>query len=229
VAMLALPSNRCVYVMGALLLLILCEPFFERTTTGDSLLYLLVTAVLLSGTYAVSNRPVFRWAGAAIAAPTLVLKWAYVFSGNQTLGVLGLVGFVLFAAFAIAGLLAYALSVGDVTADHLSAAISVYLLTGLAFGVLFTLLEFARPGSLTHPPFRIVMRPLDWTDYLYFSFSNLTNLGLAENLPRTRVARTLTMLEAIAGVLYIAVMMARLVGIHIARHVSEDRRPGRTE
>ncbi len=223
-AMLALSSNRCMYVMGALLLVIFCEPVFERTSTGDSLLYLLVTAVLLSGTYAVSNRPVFRWAGAAIAAPTLACKWAYVVTGNQTLGVLGLVGFVLFAAFAITGLLMYALSVGDVSADHLSAAIAVYLLTGLAFGVLFTLLEFARPGSLTHPAFRDVMRPLDWTDYLYFSFSNLTALGLAENLPRTRLARTLTMLKAIAGVLYIAVMVSRLVGIHIARHTARDPR-----
>jgi voltage-gated potassium channel len=53
--------------------------------------------------------------------------------------------------------------------------------------------------------------------FSYYSFVTLTTLGYGDITPLTPVARSLSLLEAITGQLYIAILIARLVGIHIAQ------------
>ncbi len=55
------------------------------------------------------------------------------------------------------------------------------------------------------------------TDALYFSFVTLTTLGFGDIAPISPLARTLVMLEAVTGQLFLAVLVARLVGLHITQ------------
>jgi hypothetical protein len=116
------------------------------------------------------------------------------------------------SAFAMAGfLLSAVLAAGRVDAERICAALSVYLLVGIAFGGIFATLEAVAPGSLRGP------EPIRLEGALYFSFVTLATLGYGDVVPASAVARPLAMLEAVFGQLYLVVLVARLVSLYSGR------------
>jgi len=93
-----------------------------------------------------------------------------------------------------------------VDSETVHAALSTYLLAGVFFGVLYSAIEFNSPGSFSGPD--------QFTDSAatYYSFVTLATLGYGDFLPRSELARGVATLEVIAGQLYLAVMVARLIG-----------------
>jgi hypothetical protein len=63
----------------------------------------------------------------------------------------------------------------------------------------------------------------EWFNLLFLSFTNLTSVGLSDILPALGHARSLVMVEQVAGVLYVALVIARLVGLTVARAAGKDR------
>jgi Ion channel len=116
------------------------------------------------------------------------------------------------ALYALTGLLTAAATfrfvVRSAVVDHetVYAALSTYLLAGLFFGVLYSAIENIRPGSFTGPD--------EFTEAsaIYYSFVTLATLGYGDFLPRTEFARGIATFEVIGGQLYLAVMVARLIG-----------------
>jgi hypothetical protein len=99
-----------------------------------------------------------------------------------------------------------------VTRDVLYAATSVYLLLGAIFVPIYGLLETLWPGSFvdnTAPD-----APVAWQQLLYYSYTSLTTMGYGDVLPVSWWARSLATAEAVIGVLYIAILMGRLVGLY---------------
>lgn len=92
----------------------------------------------------------------------------------------------------------------------LLAAVSAYLLLGGVFAIAFNLVETAAPGSFvdTAAP----ERPLVWQGLLYASYVTLATLGYGEILPISPWARSLATLATVSGTLFIAIVIARLVG-----------------
>jgi hypothetical protein len=105
------------------------------------------------------------------------------------------------------GLLSVVLRAGRVDGERISAALSVYMLVGLAFGGFFATLEAVQPGSLRGAGAEVA-------DAIYFSFVTLATLGYGDVLPVSRAARALAMLETVFGQLYLAVLIARLVSLY---------------
>jgi len=93
-----------------------------------------------------------------------------------------------------------------VDSETLYAALSTYLLAGLFFGVIYSAVEFMAPGSFSGPT------PFDQGAAIYYSFVTLATLGYGDFLPRTEFARGIATFEVIGGQLYLAVMVARLIG-----------------
>jgi hypothetical protein len=117
------------------------------------------------------------------------------------------------------GILRIVLAPGRVDADRIFAALSLYILFGLAFGVLFAAIESIRPGSLAGlaaaPAAAISL--VDQT--IYFSFVTLATLGYGDIVPVTHVARGLANLEALVGQLYLVVLVARLVSLYASERI----------
>ncbi len=90
---------------------------------------------------------------------------------------------------------------------------SVYLLIGITFGSLYDLVETIEPGS-----FRLNFYGTDDTvgfrRLLFFSFMTLTSIGYGDITPATDQAQSLAILEGVAGVLYVAVLVARVVNAY---------------
>lgn len=98
-----------------------------------------------------------------------------------------------------------------ITHDQIYAGISVYLMLGFAFGCIYYLLSMLMPGcfAVNNASLAGVRTP----DLMYFSFVTLATLGYGDITPVARSARALAQLEALAGTLYMAVSMARLVSL----------------
>jgi hypothetical protein len=86
----------------------------------------------------------------------------------------------------------------------------------------YSLLEYLQPGS-----FSIVREAAvggipglvgssGFRGVIYFSFTTLTTLGYGDITPLTGIAQNLSVLEAVVGQIYLVVLVARLVGLHIA-------------
>ena len=120
---------------------------------------------------------------------------------GPVLALYGLTGLV-----AAAGSLRFAVTSPRVDRETIFAALSTYLLAGLCFGVLYSAIEFSRPGSFTGPD------AFTEASAIYYSFVTLATLGYGDFLPRSELARGVATLEVIGGQLYLAVMVARLIG-----------------
>jgi len=107
---------------------------------------------------------------------------------------------------AAAGALRFAVASPKVDSETVHAALSTYLLAGVFFGVLYSAIEFSMPGSFSGPD------KFTEAGATYYSFVTLATLGYGDFLPRSELARGVATLEVIAGQLYLAVMVARLIG-----------------
>jgi len=110
--------------------------------------------------------------------------------------------------------LRYVLQARYITLDQIYAGISVYLMLGLAFGCMYYLLVILNPGCFS---VNTAKSTGSTPDLIYFSFVTLATLGYGDITPITKAARTMAEMEAIAGTLYIAVFMARLVSMRSER------------
>jgi voltage-gated potassium channel len=118
------------------------------------------------------------------------------------------------ALLAAASAARFAMRAQVINAEQIYAALSVYLLAGLFFGLLHWTIELSWPGSFgaagASSPARF---PLSTA--IYFSFVTLATLGYGDVVPTTEVARGVAVLEAVGGQLYVAVTIARLVGTQL--------------
>jgi len=123
-------------------------------------------------------------------------------------------GFVALGAIGVA-ILHDVLRSERVSTDTLFAAGCIYLVLGLWAGKLHLLLEMAAPGSYELGlPAGASIDDVDQA-LTYFSFVTLTTTGYGDVLPLTPAARSFASVEALMGQLYVAILIARLVGLHM--------------
>jgi len=211
-------QKRFQFLLVSLLLLFIVLPFFERSVVSN----MVVSVILLFGTYAVSRRRTVFIICVLLAALSLVMTWAAYFIQAQSFLLAGHGFNIAFFALVSAVILYQVLSDRDVTAETIAGAICVYLLIGVTWAHVFAVLETVDPNSLSGDEIQIesaegVISPqTESTRFSYYSFVTLTTLGYGDITPRTRAARNLSALEAVVGQLYLVVLIARLVGLHIA-------------
>jgi len=123
----------------------------------------------------------------------------------------------LFAITVLVMTLRMVLTQRRVNSNVIFAAISVYLLIGIVFGTVFSWVAYANPEAFT--PMQAV--GAGDSSLFYYSFVTLTTLGFGDIVPVSEGARALTAVEALVGQIYLVVLIARLVAMHIARRQSE--------
>lgn len=146
-----------------------------------------------------------------VASATLAARWMAFFTPTRTLvvwaGVWSL-GAILMIALV---LLTQVFRAGPVNSYRVQGAIAVYLLFGAGWAHAYHLTAILHPGSFNAPSGNM-STPLDWT---YFSFVTLSTLGYGDITPAHPIARVLAAGEALAGQLYLAVLIARLVAMEV--------------
>lgn len=198
--------SRYAILFYALLITLLILPIASTIGLGTGIIKFLLGACLFAAVLPNATSHT-RWALLAGVALLVGIRFASeygVLPVNYGL-VLALVGLTGLAA--AAGTLRFAVSSSTVDSETLYAALSTYLLAGIFFGQMYWALERFWPGSLVGPD------PTTELSAVYYSFVTLATLGYGDFLPRTDIARGVATFEVIGGQLFLAVMVARLIGL----------------
>ena len=204
--------------------MIIVGPLFEEFVRLSILMDILWSAILVSAIYAVSQKKRHILIAILLALPMLGSIWTKYFVQNKALIVVGSLCGAAFFLFAIIQMLIFIYSHKEVTRDLIVGAAVVYLFMALMWTFIFVVVETLHPGSFNLPE----GQNLEATrHFLYYSFVTLTTLGYGDITPLTPLARSLCILEAVIGQLYLVVQVAWLVGVHVSQ--SMLKRTGRDE
>ena len=205
-----------------LLALLLLYPFFAGSVMAHAVWDICSSAILLLGIYAIRHVRRHLVIALVLAIAVLGTKWSgYIIENGRLLQVNNVLAAIFFT-FTACLLLADVLGKGAVTADKIYGALCVYLLIGLTWGFMFLTLEGCQPGSFVFGQARLSGIEKDPATLVYFSFVTLSTVGYGDITPLSPPARSFAFMEAIIGQIYLAVLVARLVGLHIAYSMAED-------
>ncbi len=220
---------RFIYLLISLLLLFFFYPFFEKVSFGVRVLDIVFLFILLSGIYAISEkRNVFIIALllAITGYGSTILNY---FLMIRPLQYLSFVTYGIFFTILTALIISYIIRQEKVTTNTIYGSICGYLLIGVIWTLLFSMVELFEPGS-----FFLIGEPLVdhreatvnrqvFTNLIYYSYVTLTTLGYGDVIPVSPPAKALSSLEAVTGQLYIAVLIARLVALQIVHSSQKER------
>ena len=213
-------SGRFALLLAALVLDLLTSPFLENHYLGRILFNLFSTVVLLSALYSVSENKKRFFIGLALWAPATAGVWASFFAPDSSTLMSAPVLMTAFLIYTAYRILAHVLRSQEATSEVIYGALCVYMLLGLIWGMFYFGLESLQPGSINMEPGTSPTEGL--ASYcIYFSYVTLTTLGYGDFSPLSAGARALAMVEALIGQLFIAVLVARLVGMHVAHSLKK--------
>lgn len=200
------------HLLGALALMVISAPFIERLPQGDLIGVLVASVVLLSSVLAVGGRRRTLVWSVVLVTPALIANWISHIRPDLIAVEVYLGTGLLFIAYVFIQLLLFVLRAPRVSSEVLCAGIASYVLLGLLWSLLYTLVDRIEPGS-----FAFITGPgheLGGFNAMYFSFVTLSTVGYGDITPVSGPARMLAMTEATVGMLYVAVLIARLVALH---------------
>jgi hypothetical protein len=195
-----------------MLVLVAVAPFVEAQHSGLMIRYVISALVMVAAASAVGRTIVSFLVVLLLAAPALALRWLALRTGEASYIDLALRLDAGVYATTIALLLRYVFDREVVTADRLWGAAATYLMIGVLWSFLYTIIDRADAQAFV---IRGANAPLELLDLLYFSFGTLTTTGFGDILPLSATARTAAMIEGIVGTLFIAILIARLVGVGV--------------
>ena len=177
--------------------------------------------VVLSLTILVINKsPTANWIAWLLATPAVVLLVIGTWGGQpQLLPWANALESALYF-YAAVGLIAYMFSDQTISTDELFAVGATFTLLAWAFGYAYLVCQAVVPGSFTAAVDPTSART--WIELLFLSFAALSGVGLSDVIPITPFARALVMLEMFAGVMYIAIVVSRLIGLSLIRATRPD-------
>ena len=135
---------------------------------------------------------------------------------NITFALMTLSIYAIFIGIAIFILIKKLFSVKIVTLDTIQGGSSVYLLMGIFWSFIYHILILTDPSAIFFGS-----GTEEFSSIIYFSFTTLTTLGYGDITPVSWVARNLTTLEAVLGQLFLAIFVARLIGLYLITPRSE--------
>jgi voltage-gated potassium channel len=228
---------RFILLFGVLLVFYVLTPVLHQLRQGlppavpvvvEGMLFL---ALLLGTVVSVSKRRAWIPFALLLALPAAGLWFVGAVRDSGAVDVIRHLLLIAFLGYVIGVMLGAIFESRQVTYNTVCASLCIYLLLGLVWALAYTVVGVLDPAAFTctvdaakHPAWMRVGR--GETAVLYFSFSTLTTLGYGDIVPTSPISRMLASVEAITGQLYLAVLVARLVGMHIVYSMARDQARG---
>ena len=202
------PSRTLLLVQLAALLL---YPWFD-TGHGQGVLAAISVGVLAAAVWMVRRSPREAWIAAVLAVVGIVAHAAFRFTGISALGVLGAAGYAAAFFYSAAALIAYMMQDERTTTDELWAAGATFMLFVEGYAWVFAGAQLLQPHAFVIQG-AAMQQPLSWVKLLFLSATNMSATGLTDIYPATPHARVLLIVEQWNGVMYLAMVVARLAGL----------------
>ncbi len=210
-----------------LLALCLLAPLIDGTGRTISMFDLMICVIMLSGLHAAQSTRRALVAATALIVSDLFSHWNAIAIPDEVSFLIHYTINLLILLFVTHSILTHIIADNQVTIETLKAAVCVYLLLGLVWLYIYALIDVLIPGSF------LIRRQVpvnrfghlvvgdSFAELLYFSYTTMTTLGFGDILPLSNFARTFSYLEAIVGQIFLTILIARLVGMHITRSSRE--------
>lgn len=221
-------SRRFLVLLIALVLLLVIQPMAYGYSARSPVFFALSTLALVAAILALCQE---RWPtrlALVFGIPALLGRSvAYLLSenGDARSVLTDHCVEIFFLGFVAVMILRSILSQDHVTMDSIFGAICAYLLLGIVWGAAYSVLEVSQPGSFDTTPAMAEALKSPKTRgpaLIYYSFVTMATVGYGDITPLSASARTLSWLQAMTGQFYIAVLVAFLVGIHVARRPAPE-------
>ena len=200
-------------VLAAQLLALLLYPFMENSEVGRALFSAFGIAILGLVLLAVRITPARTWISLLLGLPATVLLLIQAITGNDSLLPYSSALEAILYFYAAGALIAYMVEDHEITRDELFAIGATFTLVAWGFAYSFTVVQAIEPGSFTAAVDPTGDR--SWIELLFLSFTTLTSTGLSDVIPVKPFARSLVMVEQIAGLGYVVVLVSRLVALTV--------------
>jgi len=210
----ALAERKFLLLFLFLLASLLLYPYAESSAFGYYAFRVFGSVTIVFCVYAVSVRRSLVIAAVVLAIPTFLQR---VLGMGMNPGAIPVANIILSFAFdllIVAVIFRRIFAPGQATSERIFGALSMYLLIGFAFVSIYGALVLVQPRAFLLDPATSTHVLPDRIDLVYYSFATMTSVGAVGISPVSGEARCLTVIEAIIGVLYLAVLISRLVGAY---------------
>ncbi len=206
-------KHRCTVLFWFLVVYLLALPLVYASPLGKATFFAVSVALMISVIRSIWSRGWLLTVNIWMGLLYVILVTAALFGDSLWLLRAALAAGLLFIAGVMLALLRYVMDFARVTADKLFGAVTIYILIALLFAYIY---HFIATFGFQH--FKITEKGpeslIEWSDFLYFSFTVLTTTGFGEITPVSRTARSVVMIEQVTGVMYIAFLIARLTELY---------------
>jgi hypothetical protein len=203
-------------LLVALLLYVGLQPLMLGGLVARVFGGVIVVVILAAGTIAASRSYLLRGIGFVLAAVTFGLQLGWLTTGNTTIEAAMMATFAVFCFYTALVILRHVLSFGPLYADRVHAALSVYILLALSWAGAYAMVEIVWPGAFSvsvgtgpKPEGSALL-----AEMIHLSIATITSTGYGDVTPVAPFARSLSQLEQLTGVFYIAVLISRLIGLY---------------
>ncbi len=199
------------FLFVALLLVILASPFLDDSFLHRAYFVVLFAMVMLAAILIASDRHWHKLVALAIGAVWLVVSLIGLSWQTGAVTIFANLLVCLFSAFVLYLVMSNVVSAKEVDLNILLGAASVYLLIAIAWTASYIVIFELDPEA-----FKLIhgeARPY-FHQFLYFSLTTLTTVGYGDITPVSPFAQIWATMEAVFGTLYMALLVARLVGLY---------------
>ena len=213
-------KNRFLILFIGILCLIFLSPLLGGTLGLALILDLCYSFLLISCVFAVSRNKLYAILTSVLALPFLAVTWgAHFFSFPKSIFIASSFSGILFFGSIIYMIFKHVIWQKKVSYEVIYGAIVVYLLMGILYAIGYGIIDRLDPNAFYFGNEFIEDSRLL---FLYFSYVTQTTLGYGDITPIAPIARSLVMLEALLGQIYLVVLVAWLVGMHVSQSLTEN-------
>ena len=206
-------------LLAAQLAGVLLYPFMEGSA-GRALFSAFGIGLLGLVLLAVRSSPALTWVVVVLGIPATVLLIIQAVTDSDTLLPYSSAIEAFLYFYAAGALIAYMIEDHVITRDELFAIGATFTLVAWGFAYIFVVIQAIEPGSFVAAVDPEAQR--SWMELLFLSFTNLTSTGLSDVVPVKPVARSIVMIEQLAGLAYVVVLVSRLVALTVVRTRDAD-------
>jgi ion channel len=202
-------------LLAAQLAAVLLYPFTEDSDVGRAVFSVLGIGILVLVLLAVRSTPALTMVAVLLGIPATVLLLIQAVTLSDDLQPYSAALEAVLYFYAAGALIAYMLADHQITRDELFAVGATFTLVAWAFAYSYLVVQAIEPQSFTAAVDPTGER--SWVEVLFLSFTTLTSTGLSDVIPVKPFARSLVMIEQLAGLAYVAVLVSRLVALTVHR------------
>jgi Ion channel len=203
------------WLLAGQLSALLLYPFMEGSDAGRAIFSLFGVAILGLVVLAVRSSPGLTGVAIGLGIPATILLVIQAVTGSDDLLPYSSALEAVLYFYAAGALIAYMLADHEVTRDELFAVGATFTLVAWGFAYLYVVCQAIEPGTFTAAIDPAGER--SWMELLFLSFTTLSSTGLSDVIPVKAFGRSLSMMEQLVGLTYVAMVVSRLVALTVIR------------